>query len=263
MKGEPRPTPLEVAMRRHALIGAAVGLVFSFGLAAQTASQDQQKKQPPDWSLNATNIEACSCQVFCSCYFVGGPTPATPATGGHEGHAAGGEKFCRFNNAFKINSGHWGDTKLDGLKFWMAGDLGSDFSKGFDWAALHFEPGATPQQRDAVKQIVHQLFPGQWKSFSDGKDAKIDWVAMEKQASAKLDDGKAAEVQLKAAEGTDNQPVEIRNLKFWASPRNDGVKVMPNQLQVYRVGDKTFETKGTNGFVVTIDMNSNDVKKPT
>jgi hypothetical protein len=251
-------------MRRSALIGAAVGLVSVLGLAAMSASQDRASNKPPDWSFNATNIEACSCQVFCSCYFVGGPTPAsasTPATGGHEGHAAAGEKFCRFNNAFKINAGHVGDTKLDGLKFWMAGDLGSDFSKGFDWAAIHFEPAATPQQRDAVKQIVHHLFPGQWKSFSDGKDAKIDWAAMDKSASAKLDDGKAAEVQLKAAEGTDNQPVEIRNLKFWAAPRNEGVKVMPNQVQGYRLGDKPFETKGTNGFVVTIDMNSNDVKQ--
>ena len=64
-----------------------------------------------------TNIEACSCKMFCTCYFSMEPTP-----GGEHQH--GGMKFCRFNNAFKINSGHYGETKLDNVKFWMAGDLG-------------------------------------------------------------------------------------------------------------------------------------------
>ena len=37
--------------------------------------------------------------------------------------------------------------------------------------------------------------------------------------------------------------------------------MMPNEVQAYRLGEKAFETKGTNGFVVTIEMNSDDVKK--
>ena len=228
---------------RQLLIGVFVMVFATFGLAA-----------PPDWAFNATNIEACSCEMFCPCYFVGSPSPAAAGHGEHAGH-----KFCRFNNAFKVNSGHWGETKLDGLKFWMAGDLGGDFAKGFDWAVITFEPDATPQQREAIKAIVKHVFPGKWNSFTDGKDARIDWSVEKDKAVAKLDGGKAAEVQLKRNPGMTDEPITIQNLKFWAAPRNEGFKLMQNDVQAYRVGDKAFETKGSSGFVITIDMNSKDV----
>jgi hypothetical protein len=244
-------------MRLSLVIGVVISL-SSLAFAADAPAE-------PDWSLNATNIEACSCKMFCSCYFTGAPTPAptptAPAPGGSAGSAGHqhDNAYCRFNNAFKINSGHWGDTKLDGLKFWMAGDLGSDFSKGFDWAIITFEPEATPPQRDAVKAIIKHIFPGNWNSFSQGTDAKIDWSAEKDQATAKMDDGKVAEVRLKRNQGMTDDPITINNIRFWAAPRNDGFKVMQNEVQAYRVGDKAFETKKTNGFVVTIDMNSKDV----
>jgi hypothetical protein len=33
---------------------------------------------------------------------------------------------------------------------------------------------------------------------------------------------------------------------------------MPNEIQAYR-GEKGYESRGTNGFMITIDMNSKDV----
>jgi hypothetical protein len=39
---------------------------------------------------------------------------------------------------------------------------------------------------------------------------------------------------------------------------------MPNEVEAYREGPKAFEYKGTNGFMLTFDMSSNDVvKQPT
>jgi hypothetical protein len=35
--------------------------------------------------------------------------------------------------------------------------------------------------------------------------------------------------------------------------------MMPNELETYRQGDKAFEFKGTNGFMLTFDMTSKDV----
>jgi hypothetical protein len=35
---------------------------------------------------------------------------------------------------------------------------------------------------------------------------------------------------------------------------------MPSEVNAYRVGAKPFESKGTNGFMITYDMNANDVK---
>ena len=57
----------------------------------------------------------------------------------------------------------------------------------------------------------------------------------------------------------DGSPV-IENLRYWGVPRNDGFVLMPNEVQAYRVGDKAFETRGTNGFMITLDITSSDVE---
>ena len=57
-----------------------------------------------------------------------------------------------------------------------------------------------------------------------------------------------------------HNPVVIKNLKYWGAPRNDGFIMMgPNVVEAYRVGPNAFEYKGTNGFMVTIDITSKDV----
>ena len=114
-----------------------------------------------DWAMNATVIEACSCPMFCQCYFATKPAAhaaaATMKKDEHAGHAdaaahaghdmGGGEHFCKFNNAFQVNKGKFGDVKLDGAKFWVAGDLGDEFSDGeMNWAILTFDPSVTPAQ---------------------------------------------------------------------------------------------------------------------
>lgn len=204
------------------------------------------------WAIMLDNIEACSCPTFCQCYFTGQPAL-------HEGqdHAM---RYCRFNNAYRVAKGHYGATNLDGMKFWMAGDLGGDFSKGqMDWAVLHFEPSATPEQRKAAEAIVHAIFPVKWNSFTTGGDGKIDWQKNDDAAMAKLDDGKTAEVSLKQVRGDDGKAVVIQNVKFWAAPKNSGFAVMKNDVEAYRAGDKPFEYKQTNGFFTTIQMTSADV----
>jgi len=35
--------------------------------------------------------------------------------------------------------------------------------------------------------------------------------------------------------------------------------MMPNEVEAYRTGDKQYEFKGTNGFMITLDINSKDV----
>jgi hypothetical protein len=55
----------------------------------------------------------------------------------------------------------------------------------------------------------------------------------------------------------------IKNLKYWGVPRNGGFVLATNEVEAYRQvpkGQKPFEFKGTNGFMITFDINSNDVK---
>jgi len=171
----------------------------------------------------------------------------------------GSAHYCKFNNAFRVNRGMYGTTKLDGAKFWVAGDLGGDFSKGqMDWAVLTFDPSVTKAQRDGIVAVLGKLYPVKWNSFTIAPDQPISWVNQKTTAVAKLDSGKAGEVALKKFQGMTNDAVVIKNLKYWGAPRNDGFIMMPNTVEAYRAGDKPFEYKGTNGFMITFDITSAD-----
>jgi len=214
-----------------------------------------QKTTDTSWALNATIIEACSCPMFCQCYF-----NTKPAA--HQGHGSMSEHYCRANFAYKVNKGHYGNVKLDGVEFWLAGDLGGDFGGGAgDWIEATFEPSVTKEQRAGLAVILSHVYPLKWKSFSVGQDATVDWEASKDRAHAKLNGGKGGEIVLVRGPGMTAEPVVIRNLKYFGAPRNEGFVLMPNEVEAYRVGPKAFEYKGTNGFMITIDISSKDVKK--
>lgn len=230
------------------ILFASLAVVALFMTTDKTAAGTASK---PEWSMNATVIEACSCPMFCQCYF--NTKPAAH-------HEAGGEHFCRANLAYKINKGQYKGASLDGAKFWLSNDLGGDFSKGqMDWCVLTFDKSLNKQQRDAIATIAGHLFPVKWNDFKTAEGVIDKWEYNNDSAHALLDGGKTAEVKLKRFQGNTNDPVVIKNLKYWGAPRNDGFVLMPNEVEAYRVGPKAFEYKGTNGFMITVDMNSNDI----
>jgi Protein of unknown function (DUF1326) len=238
-------------MKRYWFIVAV--LVFGL-LGAVQMVRSQTGSSGPEWSFNATTIEACSCPMFCQCYFDTKPAEHTA----HSGHEGAGH-FCRFNMGYKVNKGVYKGTKLDGAKFWVAGDLGGDWSKGqMDWAVVTFDKALTKEQREGIGTILAHLFPVKWSKLTTSEGA-ITWVNGKTEARATLDGGKSAEVVLNKLGVNSNQagePVVIKNLKYFGAPRNDGFVLMPNKVEAYRVGDKPFEFKGTNGFMITVDIDS-------
>src|SRR5215204_1996674 len=149
----------------------AVALLFvcsTAGLARAAASE-------PEWNMNATAIEACSCPMFCQCYFNVQPAAHSSMSHGSTAGMSGEDHFCKFNNAYLINKGKYGSTKLDGAKFWIYGDLGGDFSKGeMNWAVVTFDKATTTEQREAIGAIAGKLFPVQWKSLTTA-EGDIEW----------------------------------------------------------------------------------------
>jgi hypothetical protein len=127
-----------------------------------------------------------------------------------------------------------------------------------DWAVLTFDPSVTEAQRQGIMTVLGRLYPVKWNSFKVAPDSKMDWSATKSAATATLDGGKVAEVVLTKGPGmTDSSPV-IKNLRYWGASRNDGFVLMPNKVEAYRAGDKPFESKGTNGFMITFDISSKD-----
>ncbi len=159
---------------------------WGISLALVLLAMSTTDTSKPEWALNATTIEACSCPMFCQCYF--NPKPAA-----HHEHGAVAH-YCQFNNAYKVN---------------------------------HIDT----------------------------------WEFNKNEAHATIDGGKTAEVKLHRFQGNTDDPVVIHNLKYWGTPRNDGFVMMPNDVETYKTGAKPFEFKGTNGFMITIDMASTDVKQ--
>ena len=234
----------------------AAGAVCLFAVLAYAGASGAGEKAA-GWALNATAIVSCSCSMFCTCYF-----DTKPA--GHHGYGGATEHYCKFNMAYKVNSGHHGKVDLAGARFWIAGDLGNEFGDGeADWAVVTVDPSVTPEQRGGIAAALPHVFPIRWKSFTIGEDAAIAWEATQERAAGRLDGGKGGEIVL-----TNNvlrnaeAPVVIGNLKYWGVPRNDGFVLMPNEVNAYRRRPNAFETKGTNGFMITIDMNSSDLPAP-
>jgi hypothetical protein len=233
---------------RYTLLAALAAALAGSGLAAPGPAGEAT-----EWAANITAIEACSCPMFCQCYFNRQPS----AHAGHEGHGA--KHFCRANLAYRINKGHHGATRLDGAKFWVVADLGEDFGDGeLDWAVLYFDKTLSPAQRDAIGAVASRLFPVKWKSFKTAEATIDKWQFDKDGAHALLDGGRTAEVKLHRFPGMTAEPVVIRNLRYWGAPRNDGFVMMPNDVEAYRTGPDAFEFKGTNGFLITVDMNSKD-----
>ena len=109
------------------VLGGGLALALGFGVNTPASPGPQT---PPGTRTSPSSRRA---PARCSASATSTPKPAGPRRG-HEGHG-GAEHFCRFNNAFQVNKGNYGPTKLDGAKFWVAGDLGDDFSNGeMDWA---------------------------------------------------------------------------------------------------------------------------------
>lgn len=242
-------------IRRVAALG--ISLIMLALIVGTNTSGSARIEEDPNWSINATIIEACSCPMFCQCYFNTKPA-------GHAGHGGPGmsQHYCRFNMGYRINKGNYGDVKLDGAMFWLAGDLGADFSQGqTDWVEATFDPSVTKEQRQGIHVALSHIYPVKWKSASVADDAKVEWHATTDRAVAKLNGGKNGEIVLVRFPGMNDEPVVLKNVKYFGAARNDGFVMMPNEVEAYRIGPKAFEYKGSNGFMITIDMNSNDLKK--
>jgi hypothetical protein len=57
--------------------------------------------------------------------------------------------------------------------------------------------------------------------------------------------------------GMKGAPVVIQNLPYWGASQNDGFVVMPNTVEALRTGDKPFEFHGSNGFMITFNVDAN------
>jgi hypothetical protein len=99
-------------------------------------------------------IEACSCNLFCQCYFVKLAL-----------HKHTGSTICSLNTVARVQSGKYGSVDLTGIKYWVAAEFESDKTKGqASWGALTLDPQISKEQMEDLSAILDKMHP-KWKSY--------------------------------------------------------------------------------------------------
>jgi len=203
--------------------------------------------QDANWQARITYIEACSCDLFCPCYF-----------NDHASHQGTAAHKCTFNNVARFTQGKYNKVDLAGVKVWLSGDLGADWgTKGqADWLIATFEPKATKEQKDAVMAIMTKVYPVKWNSVEmDSSDITWEISKDRKTAYAKLANGKG-EVKLTRFGGPNaEQPSQLHNVRYFAATWN-GPFDLYHSDHFYKSGNKAYSPKKANGFVITIESTS-------
>jgi len=227
------PATKEVPMYRYARIVTlgtlALALIVGSGIA-QTAA----KGEP--WSVKASFLDACSCKLLCPCFFNTQPD----------------KDFCKYNSVMLIEKGNYGKVKLDGMKVWMSGDMGADFSNGeFKSMFLTFEPSATQEQVEAATKLLSCLDP--IKTKESGVDrARIVVERKGKTAYAKLGDGEG-EISLSILTGKDGKnPVVLKNMSMMAEKKNNGY-ILAKSKHHYKGHGLDFSYEGTSGGLFEVE----------
>ena len=209
-------------------------LVVGLG-AVLLAGHHEAEDRSGRYDIRATAIEACSCPLFCSCYY--NPEP----TDGHK---------CEFNMAYKFEEGsHYGDVDLSGALLWLSGDLGDHFGDmETEWAIVTHDKRTTPEQREAIGFWINTVFPVKWAGGVTGAEDEITWTDGEKVAHAKLASGDAEITLTKVFDAHGKQAAAV-NTNYFGAHTNEGFLLA--HATHYRKGAREYHYEGRNGFMVT------------
>ena len=207
-----------------------------FGAAAESAAAAEK----PAWHMKADYVEACSCHLFCPCYF-----------NKHAEHP-----HCEFNMAVKVREGHSGGTSLTGAKYWLTGDLGDEWgtSQKGKWVVVSFDPSTSKEQRDALAPMILKTYGLEWGELK----AAIEITRSGDIVEAKLGGGPMAAMKLRREPGADGTGVVLRNVKYFGAQNNSGFELYKSIEHRADVQGHTFSYSDRNAFLISIDTREGD-----
>jgi len=193
----------------------------------------------PAWRMKADYVEACSCHLFCPCYF-----------NKHAEHP-----FCEFNMAVKVREGYSGATNLAGAKYWLTGDLGDKWGteKKAPWVTVSFDPATNKAQRDALTPMILKIYGLAWGELK-AQEAPIAITRSGDIAEAKLAGGKMGYMKLKREPGADGKGVVLKNVKYFGAANNDGFEMYKSIRHEANVPGHKFSYSDRNAFLISLDI---------
>jgi hypothetical protein len=219
-----------------------ISITIAVAVAAiQTVARAAEE---PAWALEGRSISADSCGVDCPCN-LGGP----PQNG-----------ECRFIQIRQVDKGRYGDVKLDGVKFGMAGQFTREVTGGptkFSFVAFYIDSGATAEQKEALRKL-----------FSGPSFAGLGQPAELKEAAIKFENLDAFGQVGKTASGTMGEIAKVEDTPIGGGTHQDDPMVIVNQASpgfewtalgktsnsFYKSAGKDFKFDGTSGESVKFSM---------
>jgi len=102
------------------------------------------------WRMRGDAFEACSCNVTCPCNFGSDPTLG----------------FCEVISAWRIQEGHYGNTRLDGLNLVLYNRMPGNIFQGNWTSGFYLDQRATPEQVQALGTILSGQAGGWFAALS-------------------------------------------------------------------------------------------------
>lgn len=196
----------------------------------------------PLWRMQADYVEACSCHLFCQCYF-----------GDRHGQKHAEHPSCEFNMAVTVREGHSGKTDLANSKYWLTGDLGDAWGteKKGKWVTVSFDPKTTQAQREALAPIILKTYGLDWAELKV-QEAPIEILRSGDIVEAKLAGGTQAYLKLQREPGADGTGVVLRNVKYFNAVENSGFDLYKSIEHRADLNGHQFAYSDRNAFLITV-----------
>ena len=188
------------------------------------------------WDIRGTYFESCNCEIACPCVFLSAPTTGD----------------CSVLIAWHVDSGSFGQTKLDGLNVALAAYSPGTMTDGNWKVALYIDEQADQDQVDALTQIFSGQSGGHFALLADFigevlgvNSATIDYKADGKSRSLTI--GKLAAMEVQAIEGGDGSEVIISNNPLGVVPGEPMVVAKASKLTYHDHG-MDWDLSGKNAY---------------
>jgi hypothetical protein len=99
-----------------------------------------------DWRMTGIYFKSCNCDPGCPCDFMSPPTHHT----------------CEGVVGMQVEQGHFDHVSLDGVKWAIAFHWPGPLHEGNGTVKPYFDPSATPEQLNALGQILTGQAAGTW-----------------------------------------------------------------------------------------------------
>jgi hypothetical protein len=99
-----------------------------------------------DWRMTGIYFKSCNCDPGCPCDFMSPPT----------------HHYCEGVLGMQVKTGHFGAVSLDGVKWAVAYHWPGPLHEGNGTVKPYFDPSTTPEQLDALGQILTGQAGGSW-----------------------------------------------------------------------------------------------------